>query len=66
MKILKKKRDLIVFLIQSYQDGACRIGENKILHPMAFILHTHTLGQVRGEVVAARSESCCNKVGKLL
>ncbi len=35
-----------IYTLQSYQDGVCKIGENKILHPLAYILHTHALGQV--------------------
>ena len=36
-----------IFNIQSYQDGACEIGENVELHPFAFLMHTHSLGQVQ-------------------
>ncbi len=35
-----------MYTLQSYQDGVCKIGENKIIHPLAYILHTHALGQV--------------------
>ncbi|XP_023320564.1 peptidylglycine alpha-hydroxylating monooxygenase isoform X2 [Eurytemora carolleeae] len=31
---------------KTYQDGGCRIGENKILHPFSYLVHTHALGQV--------------------
>ncbi len=40
--------------LQSYQDGVCKIGENKILHPLAYILHTHALGQVCKVCVRSR------------
>ena len=33
-------------LSQTYQDGGCRIGEKKILHPLSYIVHTHARGQV--------------------
>ena len=33
-------------LSRTYQDGACRIGEDKILHPFSYIVHTHAMGQV--------------------
>ena len=32
---------------RTYQDGGCTIGEDKVLHPLAYIVHTHALGEVR-------------------
>ena len=31
---------------QTYQDGGCRIAEQKRLHPLSYIVHTHARGQV--------------------
>ena len=31
---------------QTYQDGGCRIAEQKSLHPLSYIVHTHARGQV--------------------
>ena len=33
-------------LSRTYQDGACSIAEDKILHPFSYIVHTHAMGQV--------------------
>ena len=31
---------------RTYQDGGCTIGENVIMHPLAYVVHTHSLGEV--------------------
>ena len=31
---------------RSYQEGGCTMGEDRVLHPMAYIVHTHRLGEM--------------------
>ena len=31
---------------RTYQDGGCTIGEDKILYPLSYFVHTHRLGEV--------------------
>ena len=33
-------------MARSHQDGGCRVGEARLLHPLYYVVHTHRLGEV--------------------